>query len=84
MVFGFVWGCFFFFICCFLFVCFFGFLPKFHFLPLNLLLSGQIHLGGSKCNCIDSNGILSAYVSNEFGAIFIGNIWAAIRCGKSC
>lgn len=61
--------------------CFFGwvfFFAKFYFFPLNLQFSGQIHLGGSKCNSIDSNGIVSAYVSDEFGPIFIGNTWAVV------
>lgn len=56
----------------------FLFSSKFHFVPLNLQFSGQIHLGGSKCNSIDSNGIASAYVSDEFGPIFIGNTWAVV------
>lgn len=58
--------------------CGLGFFAKFYFFPLNLQFSGQIHLGGSKCNSIDSNGIVSAYVSDEFGPIFIGNTWAVV------
>lgn len=61
------------------------FFAEFYLFPLNLQFSGQVHLGGSKCNSIDSTGILSAYVSDEFVPIFIGNTWAAvIWCGKSC
>lgn len=50
-----------------------GFFAEFYLFPLNLQFSGQVHLGGSKCNSIDSTGILSAYVSDEFVPIFIGN-----------
>lgn len=63
---------------CGLFFWFGVFFAKFYFFPLNLQFSGQIHLGGSKCNSIDSNGIVSAYVSDEFGPIFIGNTWAVV------